>query len=328
MSGLIVLLGAGASVDAGMPTVADLTKELRQRLPDLRDMNGKRGADFPRLFDRIARLDPTASCNYERFFQWIEFLFKARVEPFGQIVELKIGSRLVDAASYIRPVIGEEIKRLLVSRKTKPRYLARLAGFIPQKGRLDVFILNYDCCVEDACRAAKIDITTGFDPDTHLWKPSVFRIRWRGLNLHKLHGSLRWFPERYGTTLRELRPKDRKQLSPCPAVSHLPELVLGPASKVQDDDPFLTLFCRFTAAMRRARTCVVMGYGYGDDHINAVIKRGLEAGVSVIDVNPGGPSSLFQRRGYSYRHVGTSGRPFPSARDVLTRPEILAPYFH
>ena len=328
MSGLIFLLGAGASVNAGMPMVADLTKELRHRLPDLRDVNGKRRVNFARLFDRIARLDPTAACNYERFFQWIDFLVKAGREPFGQIVDLKIGSRLFDAASHIPAVIGAEISHLLASRKTTPRYLARLADFIPQKGRLDVFTLNYDCCVEDACRAAKIGITTGFDPVTHLWRPSVFRSRRRGINLHKLHGSLRWFPERYGTTLRELRPNDRKQLSPCPAVSHLPELVLGPGSKVQDDDPYLTLFYRFTVAMRRARTCVVVGYKYGDDHINAVIKRGLEAGVSVIDVNPGGPSSHFQRRGYSYRHVGTSGRPFPSARDALTKPEILAPYFH
>jgi hypothetical protein len=228
MSGLIFLLGAGASVDAGMPTVADLTAELRRHLPALRDVNGNRRAGFARLFDRIARLDPAAACNYERFFQWIEFLCKARAEPFAQIVELKMSSRILDAANHIPSVIGAEISRLLASRKTKPGNLGRLADFIPQHGRLDVFTLNYDCCVEDTCRIANIDITTGFDPASKLWKPSVFRSGRRGMNLHKLHGSLRWFRDLYGTTLRELRPEDRKKLSPRITVSPLAELILGP----------------------------------------------------------------------------------------------------
>jgi len=66
--GLIFLLGGGASVDAGMPAVAGLTKELKRRLPRLRDINGKRRAGLARLFDAVARVDPSILCNHERFF--------------------------------------------------------------------------------------------------------------------------------------------------------------------------------------------------------------------------------------------------------------------
>jgi len=46
---IIFLLGAGASADAGMPMVAQLTKELRKRLPDLPDVNGLCHPEYAQL---------------------------------------------------------------------------------------------------------------------------------------------------------------------------------------------------------------------------------------------------------------------------------------
>jgi len=69
---LIFLLGAGASVDAGIPTVAGLTGQLKQRLPHLRDVNGKRRAGFSKLFSIIERVDSAVGFNYERV--WFEEL--------------------------------------------------------------------------------------------------------------------------------------------------------------------------------------------------------------------------------------------------------------
>lgn len=311
-----------------MPTVADLTKELRQRLPRLPDVNGNIRPEFAQLFDFIQQQDPSVAENYENFFKWINVLVNVQTDPFRNIIRLNLSAQLTGATHDIPFVIGRLVKELLGSRKTEPGYLARLTDFVPTKGRLKVFSLNYDCCLEDACCATGFDVTTGFDPVTKKWNPSLFRLASKGINLYKLHGSLRWFPVRIKGVLVELKPEDRQHLPPDVDVADEAELVLGPGHKIQADDPFLTLFYEFHTAIRQAKTCVVIGYGYGDKHINAVIKRGLEAGLSVIDVNPGGPSGQFQRRGYSYRHVGTSGRPFPTARDVLTNPDILAPYFH
>jgi hypothetical protein len=58
MSDVILLIGAGASLDAGLPLVGELTKELRNRLPDLHDVNGKPRTEFAALFDAIVQHDP------------------------------------------------------------------------------------------------------------------------------------------------------------------------------------------------------------------------------------------------------------------------------
>ena len=54
MGAAVFLIGAGASFDAGMPLVTQLTEELRDRLPNIPDMKGKQRTEFPDLFDAIA----------------------------------------------------------------------------------------------------------------------------------------------------------------------------------------------------------------------------------------------------------------------------------
>lgn len=304
---MIFLLGAGASVDAGMPTISGLTMELRQELPNLRDVNGRRRAGFARLVSAIERVDEDVRSNYERLFHWIAFLAKAQSNPFSKFAHIALGKHALAAVGHFPSVIGASISRLLTNRRTKPSYLASLGEFIPEGGRLDVFTLNYDCCVEDACWRRRINVTTGFDRRTKLWKPSLFRSSGRGINLYKLHGSLRWFPETYGTTLREFESSDRKGLPKGMVVSARPELVLGPASKIQADDPFITLFYEFHRAVQRARVCVVIGYGHADEHINTVLRRAFDSGLRIVDLNTGPANSSFLHSA-GYVHLKQSAK--------------------
>ena len=50
---VVFLLGAGALADAGTPVVASLTRQLRELLPNLRDVNGNRRHDFGEVFDSL-----------------------------------------------------------------------------------------------------------------------------------------------------------------------------------------------------------------------------------------------------------------------------------
>lgn len=313
--GVIFLLGAGASVDAGMPTVADLTRELKEQLQNLPDINGQRTVGFAKLFSAIEQIDADVGFNYERFFQWIDFLHKVQTDPFNKVANANVGPCILEAASQFPAVIGGEIARLLARRKSKPHYLVRLTEFLPGNGRLAVFTLNYDCCVEDACRRGRIALATGFDPGTRLWNPAVFRSGGRGINLYKLHGSLRWFQELYGTSLCELKAGDRKQLPKFVAVSDCPELILGPAPKIQPDDPYITLFFELHRAVQRARVCVVIGYGHADKHINTVLERAVAAGLAIVDVNTGPANQSLQRSG-AYVHLKQT------AKSALTGPAI------
>jgi hypothetical protein len=294
---VIFLLGAGASVDAGLPTIAQLTKVLKDGLPTLTDVNGKHWPEFKEIFDLIEKNDDSVANNYERFFEWISLLLRVAKDPFRKLVYTNLATSTIDAIANLASIVGAEIARILSSYSNKseynPDYLARLRDFLPDKGRLKVFTLNYDCCVENACHTAGIDITTGFDSITKKWNPLSFNQKVSGINLYKLHGSLHWFPVRnkppsqHRLSLMELTPPgEHPPTSADPGVSKNPELVLGPDNKVQHDDPFLALFYEFRKSMFKAKMCVVIGFGYGDPHISDIIYEALDENrLSVLDVN-------------------------------------------
>jgi hypothetical protein len=293
---LIFLLGAGASVDAGLPTVDQLTKQLRTRLPELSDVNGIHRPEFGEVFDLIEVYDPLVRRNYERFFEWIKLLLDSQKEPFRKVIETKISATLIEAMAHLPFVVGGEISRLLYSVKSIPDYLRRLADFLPERGRLKVFSLNHDCCLEDAAQGAGINLTTGFDPATKKWNPALFRSKKKGINLYKLHGSLRWFGARdenlstdkfqHNFVLMELKLGEKENLPLNIKVTSEPELILGPGSKIQPDDPYLTLFYKFHTSLSRAKVCIIIGYGFQDEHINSVLDKGVDKGITIIDVNP------------------------------------------
>ena len=57
--------------------------------------------------------------------------------------------------------------------------------------------------------------------------------------------------------------------------------------------------------MRNATMCIVIGYSYGDSHVNTILDAALDAGVRIIDVNPSGPnSSYIAESGYHHLRLG------------------------
>lgn len=327
---LIFLLGAGATVDAGMPTVAKLTNELRNQLPILSGNNGLQHPEFGQVFDLIEASDPSVAENYERFFEWIKLLLEVHKDPFRKLIHTKIAQSLIKAMAHFSLVVGQEIARLLSCRQTDPSYLARLSDFLPRKGRLKIFTSNYDCCVEDAYRNAGIDITTGFDPTSKKWNSSLFETKVSGINLYKLHGSLRWFRTMNSSlsnqdfqstaVLMELRPEEHQHLPTNLTIWPHPELVLGPGTKVQRDDPFLALLHEFHKSMQTTQWCVVIGYGYRDSHISTVVDEALDQGITVLDVNLAGPNSKYLGNN-CYRHLRASAK--SALLDGLISSELL-----
>ncbi|MBI3813221.1 MAG: SIR2 family protein [Nitrospinae bacterium] len=284
---IIFLLGAGASVDAGMPMVDKLTEQLKNILHEISDANRKLRPDFKSFFEQIAEVDPSVEKNYERFFEWLDLLNKSQKDPFNKLLDLKIP--ILKLSGELSFVIGDGIKRILGECATNPDYLKRFGDFIPQEGRLKIFSLNYDCCIEDACHSAGIDLTTGFDPETKKWKPALFKEIKKGINLYKLHGSLRWFR----VTDNRLPKVEFMELDDgnCLPSEHFkipryPELILGPWSKIQPDDPFITLFYEFHIALQHAKVCIIIGYSGRDEHIKTMLGNAIDNGLSIIDINP------------------------------------------
>lgn len=287
MTSIIFLLGAGASRDAGMPLVSELTSEIRASLPGLRDPAGECGEAASDLFEEVAKIDQRVAANYEAFFEWLAYLRQATKEPFSLATKLNLNVLDIGAtASCIAWSVKGAIIKSLVQRHCResydPAYLAGLADFVPLNRRLHVFTTNYDSCVEDACRSCGLDIRMGFSARSGRWTPSVFRARSPGVNLYKLHGSLNWAvnadPEAAAfNEIIECRRFD-------PNVD--PELVLGPGPKLQSDEPFVTLYAEFHRALSSAKVCILIGCSLEDDHIRNPIRRANQHGMSIVEVNP------------------------------------------
>ncbi len=301
MSRIVFLLGAGASMDVGMPSVVQLTAGLRARLPDLKDINGNTRSEFPALFDAVAHYDGEVTKNYERFFEWLALMCQGQKDPFYKLVRFHLDQHLVAAAGHLAWSIKLPIWEILRSRHQaaayQPAYLAKLGDFLPPRGRLKVFTLNYDLCVEDACATREIDVITGFRPDGGRWAPSRFRTRTSGINLYKLHSSLNW-------TLDGNLSNPRLIEHYPPQWDREPELLLGPGLKLQHDDPFVTLYSEFHKALGRATICIAVGYSFRDGHIKDPLRDASRRGLTVIDVNPSSLETGFER----YKRVSLCAR--------------------
>jgi len=302
LDNVIFLLGAGASVDAGMPDVAQLTEKLKNH------------PEFVKVFYHIAQYDSLVLRDYERLFQWIRLILDVQKDPFRNVIRTQIDPSLICAMADLALVVGAEISKILSSCETSPDYFASFRQFLTPKRRLKVFTLNYDCCLEDACRSEGIEVTTGFDPGTHMWNPSLFQRKKKGINLYKLHGSLRWFRVRddnlhdgafdYAEPIRELRPEDVEDLPSTLTIHDKPELVLGPGDKIQPDDPFLTLMYEFKRSLEKSKVCVIIGYGHKDDHVNVMLGNVFKGNnLKILDVNPDHHSNRYLEEGEDKKYI-------------------------
>lgn len=173
--------------------------------------------------------------------------------------------------------------------------------------RVNIFTLNYDTLVEQAADAEGVVLLDGFvgtqrrvfRPESYeqdLYFPAettegrVHRFE-RVLHLYKLHGSITWkatepsIDNPYGilSTSWDAHAKDSLLIYPTPA-KYGETLGL----------PYSELFRRFAAALTRPQSVLfVIGYGFGDEHVNAIIRQALAVpSFTLVIVDPA-PTSSF-----------------------------------
>jgi len=173
--------------------------------------------------------------------------------------------------------------------------------------RVNLFTLNYDTLIEQAADAEGIVLLDGFvgtqrrifRPESYeqdLYFPAettegqVHRFD-RVLHLYKLHGSITWtatepsLDNPYGVEASAFEPNGKQPLLIYPTPAKYGE-TLGL--------PYSELFRRFAAAIVRPQSVLfVIGYGFGDDHVNAIIRQALAVpSFTLVIVDPD-PKSNF-----------------------------------
>jgi hypothetical protein len=280
---VLVLLGAGASVEAGIPHSAAMVREIEKALQadwsSHRELyNYVRSAIY--YADGIrGTYGSDVAYNIERLVVSLDELSRREEHPLYPFVGAwnprlaQVAGPNFENVEAFRYKILQKLRQdwIEIDNYDRASYYGGLVRFQKElQYPLHVFTLNYDLCVEKAYQAEYGEFPErGFGSD-RLWShaqlddaPESSR-----LYLYKLHGSIDW-----------IRDGNTRKLTFSDSTSKIKvedgELIFGTSYKLQYVDPFLFLVYRLRSLSLEARLVIAVGYGFGDEHINGIIKQAL-----------------------------------------------------
>jgi len=284
---VLVLLGAGASVDAGIPhssaMVGEIEKALEGDWQNFKDLyNYVRSAIF--YADGIrGTFSNEVSYNIERLVVSLDELSRREEHPLYPFIGAW-NPRLTQVAgtdfsnvSDFKTKILEKLRHewIEVSNYEQADYFKGLINFQKELNHpLKVFTLNYDLCVEKAYFSEYHEYPErGFDKD-RLWSHELLEEvnpAEKNLYLYKLHGSIDWVRD---TVTGKLTFSDSTSKISVDEGA----LIFGTTYKLQYMDPFLFLVYQLRRLSLEAKLLLCVGYGFGDEHINGILKQALRGG--------------------------------------------------
>ncbi|MCH7561257.1 MAG: SIR2 family protein [Thaumarchaeota archaeon] len=272
----IFLFGAGASRDAGIPTIQELTSEF------VNDPIGATGIPLTAntnttkeditILSKVAEKFRNAN-DIEVIMSLILRLEDKKEKELleGKFPELKDldESRL----SLIKDLIQSYIRKKCEDIKDV-EYLWPLEG-MSNNQKLNIFTLNYDATIEIFCEKKGIKYTDGFEPD---WNPERFDDKNMNLNLFKLHGSLYWFRTKSNKTIKV--PMKGLQASRIKYLTdeEVSEMMIYPTlEKNKQLGVYSWLSQKFKDMLNQSDVCVIMGYSFRDSDIKESIIESLSS---------------------------------------------------
>jgi hypothetical protein len=283
---IIVLLGAGASVEAGIPASQGMIKKIED-LVGSKDPTWNQHKDLYHYLkssiyfaDGIKGKFDGASYNVETLVNTLYELRRWEDHPLYPFVGAWNPKLLAVAGSDLRKI--NEFRRNIMFKlrddwvqlvyEQRACYYEGLVTF--QKAYqhpLRVFSLNYDLCVEKGCSAASVE--RGFN-EKHQWDWRRFSSAegehdQKDIYLYKMHGSVDWTRDEHGFLIYF---DGSSKIDPDELA-----IIFGVTYKLQYLDPFLF----FAYELRRwtldqARLIISIGYGFADEHINGILKQSLD----------------------------------------------------
>ncbi len=103
----------------------------------------------------------------------------------------------------------------------------------------------------------------------------VFQKPQQGIELLKLHGSVDWSRVRDPRAPGAPLTAATVQRVPLGDMRSPPVIIFGGGNKLTVDGPFLDLMIAFKQRLEEHTTLVIIGYSFGDLHVNGLIERWL-----------------------------------------------------
>ncbi len=311
----MLLLGAGASKDAGLPDAFELTQRVMDWAVEAGDELTARVLSFIAggLLFHAARKGSNpfgAKMDSESVYRALDLLANRKEAELAAFVagwqtgiaelERRWDNSIVLAKE--RFVIG--IAHVLWDVPQGPEYLSPILGVLANQPQVTIASLNYDRVVEQLCERSETSYGVGI-PKSGGYNPRkglAVEFGDERVRLLKLHGSLSWTfhtnpkaapglaPERFALSWGSARPSYSNTYGMTPAV------LFGGTNKLTADGPFLDLFAEFRASLKAATRLVVVGYSFRDSHVNRAITSYVNEGAEtkrLVIVDPYPPESAF-----------------------------------
>jgi hypothetical protein len=282
---VLVILGAGASVDAGIPHSAEMVRQIEAALEQdwkpYKDLyNYVRSAIF--YADGIrGTYANSVAYNIERLVVALDELSRREEHPLYPFVEawnprlLQVAGSHFENVPPFRNKILEKLRHewIEISNYEKASYFRGLISFQRELNYpLRVFTLNYGLCVEKAYQGEYQEFPErGFDKENRYWSHELLEDVDpvdKNFYLYKLHGSIDW-----------VRDSESGKLTFSDSTSKIKvddgQIIFGLTYKLQYVDPFLFLVYQLRRLSLEAKLIIVVGYGFADDHINGILRQAL-----------------------------------------------------
>ena len=280
----VILLGAGASKDAGVPMAYEMTEQILGRM-DGEDLQALRC-----VCDRLG--SESGDLDVEKVFAAVELLGereKLEVTPFVARWREEALRWDCDFYAKLSRRMVAEMRDLIATRHKRVSHLDPLVRWAEDPARATIATLNYDRAIEVAGSGAGLEVHTGIQR----W---VRTGRWgwpsrEGVRLLKLHGSIDWVWEEDPPGRGQLPSRVVVQTQGWDNEVRAPALLFGARGKLRAEGPFLAALAEFEEQLRKAKRLIVIGYSFRDDHVNQISRRWTFDGwgPEIIVVDPGFP---------------------------------------
>jgi hypothetical protein len=330
-----LFLGAGASVECGMPLVWDFTKTLSQNILSRLDIKLFDFHDDAEIKSKFTSIFTSETMHYEEMVKALEnWKLVSKSTKESQVVD----GLIKQVTECIQLLLLEIQENCLPRMKVIFENYFGIEALLKSQNRLEIFSLNHDLIVEELCSFYNIDLKDGFYANReHAYKDlgefrlitskelsngnlDFFEENEMGVNLLKLHGSFDIFAiedkktyikavgdESFGSYISAIRNIESKSLECCQKIQTrgINELFVNDSSgelqflrrsllsgghkfkdKFEQVAP-IALFEAFKNRINNVQDLVIIGYGFGDEHVNYVLLKWMENAQSILTIcNP------------------------------------------
>jgi len=276
---IIFLLGAGASKEADIPISTDMIDNVNDLIKD----DWRQYANLYYLVKSAIQYadgiqgKKDDNFNIERLFNVLNELIKKEEHPLYPFIgswNIRLNEIIGDQNFHKIKEFQEKILAELqiwidLNEVRKASYFKKLENFRREYTPFRIFTLNYDLCIEKVFQNKdEFIVQRGFNSERK-WDYKLFSEYEESsepdIYLYKLHGSIDWE-----------RNEETGEIKDSDGTVKKPNLIFGTSYKLQYVDPFLFLFSEFRYYLLRSKLIIVIGYGFGDEHINGLLKQSLK----------------------------------------------------